>query len=150
MTDEDTQKLILSCNWGVLSVASKNWEPYGIPLNYVFLPEENVLCLHCANEGKKNDILKENSEVCFTIVGEAELNQKELTTHYKSAVIQGRARFVEDGDEKARYILKFCEVLAPQDTKIQKGEILKHISALSIIVIDIKEITGKKSPAKKA
>ncbi len=149
MTEEDTQKLLLSCNWGILSVASKNGEPYGIPLNYVFLPEENALCLHCANEGKKNDILKENPEVCFTIVGEAELNQMGLTTNYKSAVIQGGARFVEDENEKAGYILKFCEVLAPEVAKIQKDEILKHIAALTIIVVDIKEMMGKSSPNKK-
>lgn len=148
MTDESARELLLSCNWGVLSAAAPEGTPYGVPLNYAFLPEENALCLHCAREGKKLDILKENPKACFTVVGKDGLDQKELTTYYESVIVQGKARILDEPEEKARYILKFCKVLAPLEAERQEEAILKHVPALSMVLIDIEEITGKANPGK--
>ena len=124
MTDEAARGLLRSCNWGVLSAATAEGLPYGVPLNYAFLPEEDALCLHCAREGKKLDLLKENPSVCFTVVGKAELDQKELTTWYESVIVQGKARLLDEPEEKARYIMNFCEALAPKGEERQRDAIL--------------------------
>ncbi|SCJ79264.1 Uncharacterised protein [uncultured Clostridium sp.] len=45
------RKMLAQGSWGTLCTASRDGEPYGVPLNYVFVPDEDVIYCHCAPVG---------------------------------------------------------------------------------------------------
>lgn len=78
--------------------------PYIVPLNFGY--RDRTLYFHTGHEGKKIDILRKNSAVCFEIDIEAELIRSDVacgfSMKYRSVIGTGRAVFVEDSSEKAR------------------------------------------------
>lgn len=61
-----------------------NDRPYVVPLNYGYTYENGTLTLyfHCAAEGRKIDILKTNSDVCFEMDGEHKLIEGKIDCAY--------------------------------------------------------------------
>lgn len=145
MSDEDARALLEQGTWGILSTAAADGLPYGVPLNYVYLPEENALYFHCANIGRKLDNLKENPRVSFAVVGRAEVIAHHFTTYYESVLVQGRASIIADPKEKAQYILELCRALAPQETKDRDELICRQLSAVTLVRIEADEISGKRN-----
>lgn len=80
--------------------------PYVIPLSYGYEIKENSLILyfHCAKEGRKTDILKQNNKVCFSIFSQGEAIPAETPCnfgyYYASIVGEGVAEFLESSPEK--------------------------------------------------
>lgn len=79
-------------------------EPYLVTLNYGF--EGSTLYFHCANSGKKLDIIRDCDKVCFSVISRHELVLAEkacdYSMKYESVVGFGRARMVEEPAEKRR------------------------------------------------
>ena len=85
----------------------QNQVPYVVPLNFGFDYADGKLTLffHCANEGKKIDILKENPLVCFEMECGAEVVAKEkacsFSMKFRSIIGTGRVEFLsEDADKQ--------------------------------------------------
>lgn len=113
-------------------------EPYIVPMSYGY--RKGSLYLHCAQEGRKLDIIRRgNHLVCF----EVESGVTEPPVHYISIVGLGRVHIIEDkeGADEALDIL--CSHFAEeyQDwRKMCKPELREKTVALRI---DIEEMTGK-------
>ncbi len=81
-------------------------EPYVVPLSFGFeLKGETLrLVFHCAKKGRKLDILKKNSRVCFELADPGEpLNAGTPCNsgfYYASVIGYGNVRFITDTDEK--------------------------------------------------
>ena len=78
--------------YGVLSTASQNGMPYGIPLSFCII--DGQLYFHCAMEGRKIDCLEQNSSVSFCAVGATEVLPEKFGTKYESAIVAGTAEEV--------------------------------------------------------
>ena len=122
--------------------------PYVVPLNFGYTLEEGVLTLlfHCAKEGRKLDILRRNSAVCFEMAWEGQLGHIENPCksgyYFESVHGFGRAEFVEDVEEKCRALTLLMKYQAGQDfvyTPQQAGS----VCVFKIISTDF---TGKKKP----
>ena len=80
--------------------------PYIIPINYGFtyLDGELTLFFHCADEGRKIDIIKKNPVVCFEMDCDYRLdpasNSDKNAIKYESIVGTGTIAFVTDHQEK--------------------------------------------------
>lgn len=85
--------------------------PYLVPLCFGY--EDNIVYFHSATEGKKLEMLKKNSNVCFEIDIDQELKPAEKPCawdmNYKSVIEFGKAEFVEDIDGK-RQALDIIEI----------------------------------------
>lgn len=86
-----------------------NGMPYVIPISYGYELSENTLTLffHSAREGRKIDILRNNSDVCFEMSSEGELSFSSKTPcssgyYFKSVHGFGNVSFLEDHNEKCR------------------------------------------------
>ncbi len=120
-------------------------EPYIVALNFGYKHgKPSVLYFHCANEGRKIDVIKRNNKVCFQMdVDHVLITAKKacgFTMKFKSVVGQGRIHIVSDIKEKIdglNYIMK-------QYTGIDQYEYEeKMLDITTILRLEIEEITGK-------
>lgn len=143
MSDADAAALLLSQNWGVLSVVGDDGMPYGVPVNYGFL--DGKIYIHHTNapDSLLSSLLAQNANVCFSVVGRHEVDEPILSTHYDSVIVFGTAAVVTDEDGKTDAMMKMMTSLAPS--------MLPNIPSHSqtsrnylMIVISPSSITGKR------
>ena len=89
--------------WLELALVGKDGWPYIVPLNYGF--GNDFIIIHCAKEGKKIDLLKENNKVAFNVAVDAEIVRNEedpskFSMKYKSVSGRGIAEFIEDNKDE--------------------------------------------------
>lgn len=60
------KKILKEEKRGVLSVMGDKGYPYGIPVNFVYDENANIIYLHGATEGHKMDAIEKCSKVSFT------------------------------------------------------------------------------------
>ena len=117
--------------------------PYVIPLNFGY--QDNKIYFHCAPKGRKIDILKQNSEVCFELVGDYKIVDHDSacnwTCHYESIIGYGTCSFIQDGDEKKRAL----DIIMNQYSNADWSYNEKSIRGTTVVEIAIQEITGKSS-----
>ena len=122
-------------------------KPYQIPLNYGY--KDNSFYIHSAREGKKIELLKENSLVHFQIETGVEVKNTDQAyrcgTNYECVMGYGRATIVDDPREK----MLGANILM---NHYREGWGHKHqykgcLTEIFIIRIDIDTdtVTGKKS-----
>jgi len=118
--------------------------PYIVPMNFGY--KDNTLYFHSAKEGRKLDIIKKNNNICFEIECNVEVVKAEKpcewTTKYYCIIGNGRAEFVEDYNEK----VKALNIIMEKYSNQAEYEFTKElVNNLSIIKVEIIEVTGKKS-----
>lgn len=119
-------------------------KPYVVPMNFAYL--HNTIYLHSAKEGRKIDMLRKNSNVCFEASSKNELVVSEdgcnCTMKFCSVMGSGKAYFVCDLDEKRKALDLIMDKYAPKSSKAYNEAAINNTT---IIVIFIDEMTGKKS-----
>ncbi len=90
--------------------------PYVIPMNYGY--KKNTLYFHCAPQGKKIDLIKQNNKVGFEIEQTHEIIKNNIsckwTTNYSSVIGNGVIGIVTDYNEK----IAGLDILMQQHGKI--------------------------------
>lgn len=118
-------------------------KPYIVPLCLGY--DGKSIYFHCARDGKKTDVLKKNSNVCFEFeeVGPLEESDKPCNwgIKYRSIIGSGKAVLLEDLEEKKNGL----DLVMKQytDTPFQFED--RMVAAVTVMRIDIEEITGKRS-----
>jgi len=143
--ENEAKEILARGEWGVLSTATLDGEPYGVPVNYYYAPEEQAIYIHCALRGRKLTNIAQNSRVSFAVVAEARIVPERYTTHYDSAIASGRAQVVTDAAEKRRVLFELCRVLTPDAIERRDAVIEKYLPAVAIIKITVERITGKRN-----
>ena len=141
LSEEETKEILRSGRECVLAVSGDDNYPYAVPINYVYDGEH--IYLHSAKEGHKIDALKRNPKLSLCVIAQGDIVAEEFTTYFRSAIVFGRARFVEDEGEKIdalwKLSRKYCGGLDAS------AEISKFLKAVAIIEISIDSMTGKES-----
>lgn len=138
---DETDEILKSGVYGVLSTVGDDGHPYGIPLNYVYM--HRGIYFHCASEGRKLDNLRSNSRVSFCVVGEAVPLVDQFAMKYRSAIVAGRAVQV-DGDEKMEALLALVAKYSSSEY-FEKGReyAVRAFAKTTVIRIDIENVAGK-------
>ena len=125
-----------------LALADEN-HPYIVPLCFGY--KDNVLYFHSAGQGKKIDIIKKNSRVCFEFDIDSEVIKAdkacEWGMQYKSVVGFGQASFLEDYESKRRALDIIMKQYSGESSTYPEAK-LKHTV---IIKVDIEHMTGKRA-----
>ncbi|MDE6769355.1 MAG: pyridoxamine 5'-phosphate oxidase family protein, partial [Muribaculaceae bacterium] len=91
----------------------------------------------------KIDALRRNPKMSLCVVAQGDIVPEEFTTYFRSAIVFGKARIVEDDNKKVEALWKlsrkYCIGLDATE------EIAKFLKAVAIIEITIDAITGKES-----
>jgi Predicted flavin-nucleotide-binding protein len=116
-------------------------EPYLVTMNYGY--RDTTLYFHCAGAGKKLELLRQNSRVCFTVVADTKLVASEkacdYTMKYRSVVGYGTARLVEGHEEKSRALDVIMAQYAPGEFEYSQP----CLAATTVFVVDIESMTAK-------
>jgi nitroimidazol reductase NimA-like FMN-containing flavoprotein (pyridoxamine 5'-phosphate oxidase superfamily) len=141
LSESESREIMARADHGFLATVSEDGWPYAVAVNHVLAG--NLLYLHCALSGHKLDNIAHDERVCFSAVASAEIIPEKVTTHYKSAILFGRASVVEDPAEKRRALellgQRFCAGFMPQ----VEEEIRQDGPKTIVVRIQIERITGK-------
>jgi len=96
---EEALNLLERAVYGVLSTASKNGVPYGVPVHFCLVGD--CVYFHCAVEGRKIENLSQNKRVSFCVVGEVEVLPDSFSTRYESVIVDGEVEEVFEGEKEA-------------------------------------------------
>lgn len=143
ITDKATIETILNrAGVGRLGLAVNNL-PYVVPLNYVY--HNGVIYIHCADEGRKIDMLKANPNVCFEVdedYGIVRSNRPSPhSTHYASVIIFGQAQVLDDLEQKFDALQALMDKYAPG--RHYRAMRLNEAKNVTVVKITIEGMTGK-------
>jgi len=121
--------------------------PYILPFNYGY--RDNCIFIHCAREGRKIELLKENNQVCFEVEQHAEIIHSDKacrwTTRYRSVVGYGYVDIVDDFEEKCRGL----DVIMKHNGARHKPDYeKKNVDNMLLLRLNITEISGKQSDSR--
>ena len=132
--------------YATLSLCRKD-EPYVVTLNYGYDSRAGALFFHCAKDGLKTDFVRQNPNVCATIIVDKGYVQSQCSHPYKSVVIRGRIDILVDPDEKRKAVDVLIEHLEEQPetmkAKMKLPERQSRFEAMNVWRLNIEEIAGK-------
>ncbi len=142
LSPEESATVLYRGTSGVLALSGDGGYPYAVPLSYVFDSER--LYFHCAKSGHKLDAIKREPRASFCVIDQDEVAPEQYTTHFRSVIVFGRLRVMEDEGEKREVIEKLAVKYAPDDTpeNWQKA-IGRDWEALCILEMTPEHISGK-------
>jgi uncharacterized protein len=141
LSEAETIEILRSCTSGVLAVAGDEDYPYTVPLSYAY--EDGKLFFHCAAEGHKIDGIKRNSKVSFCVIQTDDVIQKTFTTHYKSVIVFGKARILEDENEKRHGLECLVKKYSPDYVPEGQVEIEHDLKIVCVVEVAIEHMMGK-------
>jgi len=152
----DRQKIetfLLQTRNGVLGMVGNTF-PYAVPVNYIW--HNGDVYFHGMGSGKKENILSQNPQVCFTIYKEHGTVTDRVPCHadtaYMSVMIFGKAEKVTDNEEASAVLQKLLDKYMPNyydqaltSTLIEKYRSSLDGNAVSVYRLKPQEMTAKEN-----
>jgi nitroimidazol reductase NimA-like FMN-containing flavoprotein (pyridoxamine 5'-phosphate oxidase superfamily) len=143
----EIEEIIKQCRTCHVAMADENG-PYLVPLSFGYRLKGRELSLyfHSAKEGRKLDIWRKNSRVCFEMCYEGEAVRAETPCdsgyYYASLIGNGDIRFIDDLEEKCEALSLLMEQQAGLSVRFD-GKQAKDVCVFKICTTDY---CGKQKP----
>lgn len=146
---EQSWSFLKEATVGRLAMATLEGVPYVIPFNHIVW--DNEIFVHCALEGRKLEILRNNPLVCYEVDSLEGIKTGpracDFSSYYKSVIAFGKAYEVEDNEKKAAILKRLAKKYAPP------GHLFERVTAMDfskivLIGIRVEQLTGKANPHK--
>lgn len=142
LSPEESAAVLYRGTSGVLALSGDGGYPYAVPLSYVFDGER--LYFHCAKSGHKLDAIRREPRASFCVIDQDEVAPEQYTTHFRSVIVFGRLRVMEDEGEKREVIEKLAVKYAPDDTPENRQKAIgRDWEALCMLEMTPEHISGK-------
>lgn len=128
---------------GVLSVIGDAGYPYAVPLSYAY--SDSKIYFHSANSGHKIDAIAQNDKASFCIISQDKVIPQEYTTYFRSVIIFGKVRVLEDATEKRKALEALLDKYSPDYKQGGLTEIDRLFKQTSAVELSIEHMTGKES-----
>lgn len=146
MSDRKEMQAVLEEAKYVVIAMCKDNEPYLVSLSHGFDKVRNCVYFHCAKEGKKVDILREQNLVWGQALIDKGYVQGSCDHLYVTTQFKGRVTFIEEKDEKKHALEVMIRALEDHPRKVLEAQVNeKSIQNVQIGRIDIEFMSGKKS-----
>lgn len=145
LTDKSEIIAILEKGKYAVIATCRDNEPYIVTLSYGYDRDKNTLYFHCSPNGLKLDFIKQNPQVCATVIEDGGYIADECGHNYKTAVFWGTMKIVSDLDEKKHGMTILLNHLE-HNPEIIKEKLLKSnefYSKMEVLRLDILEIHTK-------
>lgn len=141
-------EIVDNCNMAHLGMVDEG-KPYVVALNFGYEREGNdlILYFHCANEGRKIDILRKNPNVYFQMdcVNEfiAGTPQKPCSYcwRYDSVMGSGQVEFIEDEEDKKHALNRLMQHIGKTDEVFQFPPVM--LTKTCTLRVRSSDFTGK-------
>lgn len=118
--------------------------PYLVPVNFGY--RDRTIYIHSAHDGRKIDVLKKNNRVCFEVETDAEVLRGKAAcdwgARFQSVIGTGTAQFVEELSGKREALDVIMHKYSGTGGHSFDDA---RVSAITVIRIEIQEMTGKNS-----
>lgn len=128
---------------GVLAVEGDGGYPYAVPLSYVY--SDGKLFFHCAQSGHKLDAIARNEKVSFCVIDEDRIVSEEYTTYFRSVIVFGRTRVLENDAEKRAALSVLAAKYTPDDPEGCERETEGALSRVCMLELSIDHMSGKEA-----
>ena len=125
---------------GFLSVWGENDYPYSIPINYVY--DSKKIIFHSAMEGHMYDSITKHNKVSFTVLNDGEKVENEWWYIFKSVIVFGKIKVIEDNEEKIEKLTLLGNKYFPSEEYTQ-NEIDKAFERTLVLELEIEHMSGK-------
>lgn len=141
LSEAETIEILNTCTSGVLAVSGDEDYPYAVPLSYAY--KDGKLYFHSAKTGHKLDSILRNEKVSFCAIQMDQVMPETFTTHYRSAIVFGKARILTDDSEKKHALECLVEKYSPDFKPQGQKEIVREWNNVSVFEVNIEHMTGK-------
>lgn len=128
---------------GVLAVTGDGGFPYAVPVSYVW--QDGKVYFHSAVTGHKIDAIRADSRVSFCVIDQDQVVPEKYTTYFRSVILFGRARILEEAGEKRRAIEALSEKYRPGFPKEMAAEIDGSWDRFCMVELTAEQVTGKQA-----
>lgn len=142
LPEEDTAEILSRATNGVLSLVDTDGMPYGVPLSFAF-DGSGCIYFHSAVKGRKIDCIEADSHCSFCVVDRDCIVPEEFTSYFRSVIVTGTIAKVSDSDEIMKGLMLLCQKYSPGVDP--DAEIARCLSHVTVLRLDISEITGKEA-----
>ena len=143
------ESILKIADYGMLGLSDEGI-PYVIPLNYVW--HNNSIFFHCANEGRKLEIISQNPCCSFCVVTDGEVVEGSTPCNwgfsYKSVMIFGKISVIKDQQEKSDAMIALMKHFAGPDFNHEFSK--EELNSVTVLKLNVEEMSCKVRPAKKA
>lgn len=140
---KDSIAILKQATSGVLAVLGDDNYPYAVPLSFVF--DNGKIYFHCAKTGHKLDAITRNKKVSFCVIDLDQVVPEEYTTYFRSVIVFGRARILDNPEEKMKALEKLAIKYSPNSEERRKKAIERQFEQVCMVEITIEHMTGKEA-----
>ena len=144
LTSDECEEILRRGTSGVLAVSGDEDYPYAVPMSYVY--ENGKIFFHCAKKGHKLDAVKRNEKASFCVIDRDEIVSEEYTTYFRSVIVFGRIRVMEEGAEKRAAIDKLAEKYAPGMSEESRNQAIeREYKPVCMLELSVEHMSGKEA-----
>ncbi len=144
-TEEEMFAIIERAKYITIAMCQDN-EPYLVTLSHGFDKGKRCIYFHCAQEGKKIDILRMNNVVWGQAINDGGYVDGSCDHLFLSTQFKGTVTFVENIEEKEQALHVMIHQLEQNPEKVIAEQITpKSLKRVNIGRIDIQYLSGKRS-----
>lgn len=147
MTRPDAEAFLSAAFCGRTGTLGPDGYPYVVP--NLFIWQDDQVYLHTARyEGHFLTNVRHHTQVSFEVDEPGEVYpyghiECDTSVSYRSVIVFGRIRIVEDDDERLRFYRAFMNKYAPEDSWGREKDSLPRVAGTVVYAITPELITGK-------
>lgn len=144
LPDEMALAILKAGSSCVLALAGDDGYPYAVPVSYVC--QDGKIYFHGAKSGHKVDAISRCDKASLCVVAKDDIVENEFTTYFRSVIVFGRIRALDNDDDKRTYAAALARKYSPHESEmaVQKA-IDKEWDALAVYEMTIEHMTGKEA-----
>ena len=144
LSEQECAAILRRGTSGVLALEGDGGYPYAVPLSYVY--DGNAILFHCAKSGHKLYAVRRNPKASFCVVDQDRVIPEAYTTYFRSVIVFGHVRVLEEEVEKRAAIEKLAHRYAPDDTEENRRKAIeREYAPLCMLELTIEYMTGKEA-----
>ena len=141
LSDEECIRILTDEPRGVLALLGDYDYPYALPMSHVYL--DGKIYFHGAMKGHKNDAVKRCDKVSYCVMDEGVRNDEDEWSYiFKSVIVFGRIRTLDDDDEKVEKLTHLGDKFFPTHEETVR-EIERLLHKTEVFEITIEHMSGK-------
>lgn len=141
---KECEDILTKDSCGVLSLCGDDGYPYGIPLSYVY--DGSKLIFHSAKAGHKIDAIKRSPKASFCVIDQDHVIPEKYTTYFRSVIVFGSVRILQDEQEKRKTIETLAAKYAPNDSDDNRQKMIQlEWNSFCMLEMSIEHISGKQA-----
>ena len=142
LSDEECMEILKSEPRGVLSLIGDDDYPYGMPMNFLYIPEDNAIYFPGGKKGHKIDAIMKNNKASFCTYDSGFKRPGEWSLNIKSVIAFGRIEMIDDMGETER-ISRLLSYKFTDDEDYIEAEIEHDLKRTLCFALKIEHLTGK-------